>query len=89
MRKAPAATYFATQSEDDNVLVTGVAGDVNGDLGYFGYAYFVENPDKLKAVEVDGGSGCVAPTPSHANDEATPREPSAIHLPGRGKHERQ
>ena len=62
-----AATQFATQSEDDNVLVTGVAGDVNA-ISFFGYAYFVENSDKLKALEVDGGSGCVAPTETTIND---------------------
>ena len=62
-----AATQFATQSEDDNVLVTGVAGDVNA-ISFFGYAYFVENQDKLKALEVDGGSGCVAPTETTIND---------------------
>ena len=43
-----------------HVLVQGVEGDKNA-LGYFGYAYYVENKDKLKAVEIDGGSGCVAP----------------------------
>ena len=62
-----AATQFATQSEDDNVLVTGVAGDVNA-ISFFGYAYFVENQDKLKALDVDGGSGCVAPTEATIND---------------------
>lgn len=62
-----AATQNATQSEDDNVLVTGVAGDANA-ISFFGYAYFVENKDKLKAVEVDGGSGCVAPTETTIND---------------------
>lgn len=50
-----------TASEDDNVLVQGVAGDQYS-LGYFGYAYYGENQDRLRAVEVDGGSGCVAPT---------------------------
>jgi phosphate transport system substrate-binding protein len=64
-----AATQFATQSEDDNVLVTGVAGDVNA-IAFFGYAYFVENQDKLKALEVDGGSGCVAPTDATINDNS-------------------
>ena len=64
-----AATQFATQSEDDNVLVTGVAGDVNA-IAFFGYAYFVENTDKLKAVEIDGGSGCVAPTEAAINDNS-------------------
>ncbi len=64
-----AATQFATQSEDDNVLVTGVAGDVNA-IAFFGYAYFVENSDKLKALEVDGGSGCIAPTEATINDNS-------------------
>jgi phosphate transport system substrate-binding protein len=62
-----AATTYATQSEDDNVLVTGVAGDNNA-IGFFGYAYYVQNKDKLKAVEVDGGSGCVGPSESTIND---------------------
>ena len=43
-----------TPSEDDNVLVMGVAGD-KGSMGYFGYAYYVENKDKIKVVEIDGG----------------------------------
>jgi phosphate transport system substrate-binding protein len=64
-----AATQFATQSEDDNFLVTGVAGDVNA-ISFFGYAYFAENQDKLKALEVDGGSGCVAPTEATINDNS-------------------
>jgi phosphate transport system substrate-binding protein len=62
-----ASTSHATQSEDDNTLVVGVAGDKNA-IAYFGYAYFVENQDKLKAVGVDGGSGCVAPTEATIND---------------------
>ena len=40
-------------SEDDNVLVQGVAGDTNS-LGYFGYSYYENNTDKLKALSVDG-----------------------------------
>ena len=48
-------------SEDDNVLVQGISGD-RYSLGYFGYAYYVENQDKLKVVTVDGGTGCIAPT---------------------------
>ena len=62
-----AATQFATTNEDDNVLVTGVAGDTNA-VGFFGYAYYVENQDKLKAVAVDSGTGCVAPTEATIND---------------------
>ena len=45
-----------TASEDDNVLVQGVSRDVNG-LGYFGYAYYVENKDKLKAVPIVNEKG--------------------------------
>ena len=48
-------------SEDDNILVQGVAGD-RYSLGYFGYAYYAENAANLKLVEVDGGGGCVAPS---------------------------
>lgn len=50
-----------TASEDDNVLVQGVAGDKYG-LGFFGLAYFEENQDKLKLVAVDGGEGCIEPS---------------------------
>jgi phosphate transport system substrate-binding protein len=48
-------------SEDDNVIVRGVAGDP-GALGYFGFTYFEENQDTLKAVSIDSGGGCVAPS---------------------------
>ena len=54
-------------SEDDNVTVQGVAGD-DGALGYFGFSYFEENQDRLKALEVDGGDGCVAPSVETAQD---------------------
>ena len=45
-----------TASEDDNVLVQGIARDVNA-LGFFGYAYYAENKDKLKAVAIVNRSG--------------------------------
>ncbi|MCW2924189.1 MAG: phosphate binding protein [Thermoleophilia bacterium] len=56
-----------TASEDDNVLVQGVAGD-EGALGYFGHGYVVENKDKVRAVQVDGGDGCVEPTTDTITD---------------------
>jgi phosphate transport system substrate-binding protein len=57
-----------TPSEDDNVLVEGVAGDVNA-LGYFGLAYYEANQDTLSAVAVDNGDGnCVAPSPETVQD---------------------
>jgi phosphate transport system substrate-binding protein len=54
-------------SEDDNVLVKGVAGSKNA-LGYFGYTYFEENAGQLKAVQIDSGEGCVAPSAESAAD---------------------
>jgi phosphate transport system substrate-binding protein len=54
-------------SEDDNVTIQAVEGS-KGSMGYFGYSYFAENPETLKALEIDGGSGCVAPSPETAQD---------------------
>ncbi len=48
-------------SEDDNVLVRGVAGE-RGALGYFGLSYYLENKSRLKVLRVDGGNGCVTPS---------------------------
>ncbi len=48
-------------SEDDNVLVRGVEGD-EAALGFFGFAYYVENKDKLNALAVDAGKGAIAPS---------------------------
>jgi len=47
-------------SEDDNILVQGVESDEYA-LGYFGYAYYVENSGRLRSVAVDAGNGCVEP----------------------------
>ena len=54
-------------SEDDNQLVTGVAG-TEGGLGYFGLSYFEANTDKLNGVQVDSGGGCVAPSSETVQD---------------------
>lgn len=56
-----------TKSEDDNVLVEGVASEPGG-LGYFGYAYYLANRDKLKLVAIDSGYGCVQPSPETVAD---------------------
>jgi phosphate binding protein len=55
-------------SEDDNVTIQGVKGD-KGAAGYFGLSYVEQNPDAVKAVEVDGGDGCVAPTAQTVQDK--------------------
>ena len=57
--------YSAT--EDDNVIVNGVSGGKGG-LGYFGLSYYEQNKGKLKAVEIDGGDGCVAPSAETIQD---------------------
>ncbi len=64
---ASRSDYSAT--EDDNVTVQGVSGD-RGAMGYFGFSYFEENQDQLKALEVDGGDGCVAPSVEAAQDDS-------------------
>jgi phosphate transport system substrate-binding protein len=53
--------------EDDNATVTGVSGAPGG-MGYFGYSFFSENEGSLKALEIDGGQGCVAPSAETAQD---------------------
>lgn len=62
---ASRSDYNAT--EDDNTTVQGVSGSPNA-IGYFGFSYFEENAEVLKALEVDGGEGCVAPSAEAASD---------------------
>ncbi len=50
-----------SKSEDDNVLVQGVSGDLDS-LGYFGFSYYTENSNKIHAVSIDDGKGPVAAT---------------------------
>ena len=61
-----------TSSEDDNVIVQGVAGDELA-LGYFGFAYYEENQAKLKLVGIDdgdqtNGAGPIRPSPQTVRD---------------------
>lgn len=65
--KAKSSRGDYTASEDDNVLVQGVGSD-KGALGYFGFAYYIENQKKLKAVAVDGGKGGVLPSAKAVED---------------------
>jgi len=64
--KSGASRPDYTASEDDNALVRGISGDLNA-LGYFGYAYYASNKDKLKLVAIDGGTGPVLPSPDSIN----------------------
>ncbi len=65
--KSQASRGDYTSSEDDNVIVQGVSGDEYA-LGYFGFAYYEQNKDKLKVVAIDDGNeangqGAIAPSP--------------------------
>jgi phosphate transport system substrate-binding protein len=58
--------------EDDNATVNGVEGAPGG-MGYAGFSFYQENEGKLKALEVDNGKGCIAPSAETAqNDEYVP-----------------
>ena len=63
-----------TASEDDNVLVQGVAGDENA-LGFFGLAYYLENTDKLKAVKIKVDDNAAAVEPSVENARSGKYQP--------------
>ena len=56
----PAARPDYTASPNDNVIVDGISGSPTS-LGWVGYAFYAENTEALRALEVDGGDGCVAP----------------------------
>jgi phosphate transport system substrate-binding protein len=60
-------TDYNNVGEDDNATVTGVSGSPGG-MGYFGFSFYQENSDTLKALEVDGGDGCVAPSEETVQD---------------------
>lgn len=60
-KKAKESRTDYTPSEDDNTLVQGVAGDKDA-MGYFGFAYYEENKDKLKVLKIDSGKGAIEPT---------------------------
>ncbi|MDP2247225.1 MAG: PstS family phosphate ABC transporter substrate-binding protein [Nitrosomonadales bacterium] len=66
MGKAKSSRGDFTASEDDNVVVRGVAGDV-GAIGYFGFAYFAENQEAIKAVSIVAKPGEAAVAPSEEN----------------------
>ena len=57
--------YYPT--EDDFLVVQGVAGEP-WSLGYFGRAYYAANRDRVKALQVDTGFGCVSPSPESISD---------------------
>ena len=69
--KAKSQRQDVQPSSDDNILVNGVAGDPDG-LGYFGYAYFASNKEKLRALPIQNGADAksVDPTPATVLDKS-------------------
>jgi phosphate transport system substrate-binding protein len=60
-------TNYNNVGEDDNQTVTGVSGALGG-MGYFGYSFLKENEGTIRGLEIDGGDGCVAPSPETVQD---------------------
>jgi len=63
---------YTSIGEDDNAAVTAISGDV-GAMGYVPFAFYQESLDLVKGLEIDGGDGCIAPTPENVlNGSYTP-----------------
>jgi phosphate transport system substrate-binding protein len=60
-----------TASPNDNVIVEGIEADETS-LGWVGFAYYQSEADRMKAIEIDGGDGCVAPSVETALDGSYP-----------------
>jgi phosphate transport system substrate-binding protein len=58
-------------SANDNVIIDGIAGS-DSSLGWVGYSFYEQNQEVVKALEVDGGDGCVAPTFESISDGSYP-----------------
>jgi phosphate transport system substrate-binding protein len=58
-------------SANDNVIIDGIAGSETS-LGWVGFSFFEQNQDVVKAIEVDGGEGCAAPTFETISDGSYP-----------------
>lgn len=56
-------------SADDNVIAQGIIG-TPGSWGFFGFAYYQQNTDQLRAIEYDAGEGCVEPSEETAQDDS-------------------
>ena len=66
-----AARNDYTQSPNDNVIVEGIEGS-DSSLGWVGFAFYAAEADRMKAVEIDKGDGCVAPTVETIADGSYP-----------------
>jgi phosphate transport system substrate-binding protein len=67
----PTARVDYTQSPNDNVIVEGIE-STDTSLGWVGYASYAVEQDRMKALAIDAGDGCVAPTPEAITDGRYP-----------------
>lgn len=72
-------TDYNNIGEDDNSGILGVEGSPGG-MFYVGYSYYVENQDRVRALEIDGGNGCVAPSPETAGDYVPLTRPLFVYM---------
>ncbi|WP_340100726.1 PstS family phosphate ABC transporter substrate-binding protein [Salinibaculum salinum] len=75
-------------TEEDETIVQGIR-DNEFAMGYFGYAYYNSNTDAVKALEVDGGSGCTAPSLANAKDGSYPMARPLFIYPAKSALERE
>jgi len=68
---AKSARNDYTQSPNDNVIVEGIEGS-DSSLGWVGFAFYAAEQDRMKAIEIDKGDGCVAPTTETIADGSYP-----------------
>ena len=74
-------------TEEDETIVAGIRNNPYA-MGYFGYAFYKSNPDLVKAVSVDGGSGCTPPGLENAKDGSYPMARPLFIYPAKGALER-
>ena len=71
-------------SPNDNLIVDGIESSESS-LGWVGYAFYAAEQDRMKAIEIDAGEGCVAPTPETIADGTYPLLPQPLHLRQHGE----
>ena len=71
-------------SPNDNLIVEGIECSESS-LGWVGYAFYAAEQERMKAIEIDGGDGCVAPTPGDDRRRLVPVHPQPLHLRQHGQ----
>ena len=75
-------------SPNDNLIVDGIESSESS-LGWVGFAFYAAEQERMKAIEIDGGDGCVAPTPETIADGTYPLLAEPVHLRQHGQRREQ